>query len=60
MTFFLTLIVLILFISFFSMGTFLFNKEITKTCNKLNDKDNPCQCSLLDKLKCANTSEKSY
>jgi len=45
-----TFIILILCIAIMSIGIFLNNKPMSGSCG--NSKENPCSCSIIDKIKC--------
>ena len=49
--FIITILIILACISLMSIG-YLFNgKKMSGTCG--NSKDNPCDCSLIDKVKCS-------
>ena len=49
--FIITILIILSCIFIMSIGYIFFGKEMTGSCG--NSKDNPCECTLADKIKCA-------
>ena len=50
-TFIITILIILACISLMSIGYLFSGKKMSGTCG--NSKDNPCDCSLIDKVKCS-------
>tara|TARA_Y100000590_G_C15454980_1_gene914188 strand:- start:603 stop:773 length:171 start_codon:yes stop_codon:yes gene_type:complete len=49
-TFIITILIILICFTLMSMGYIIKGKVMSGTCG--NSKENPCDCSLVDKLKC--------